>query len=285
MLLLTIYRLRIYEYQHRIFVLAYQLYFYLHICSYYCYTSCARESCKHFMGLHGVSMDIHEVEAVGLSGLVSQPRLLGLEVWDVSLMFRCFERRFETSSFETVFVALAWGKDFEDFLKIQRRTLSNLPYQLCRACGLANEKTSTRRVPQDVFHCLPSFFRTNVTVQGPDLLCWITMARWQSRQREGKFWSFGAFVGIFLKKWTKETERFSKLKVSEEKILHTTLTITWYTDIPTWSWPDLSRNVPWPAANTLPMTHWPWHGRCLNILCVRESPKFPPFFLARCVPL
>lgn len=29
------------------------------------------------MGLHGVSMDIHEVEAVGLSGLVSQPRLLG----------------------------------------------------------------------------------------------------------------------------------------------------------------------------------------------------------------
>lgn len=55
-------------------------------------------------------------------------------------------------------------------------------------------------------------------------------------------------------------------------LFFTTLIVTWYTDIPTWSWPDLSRNVPWPAAINLPMTHWPWHGRCLNILCVWESP-------------
>lgn len=165
---------------------------------------------------------------------------------------------------------LAWGKDFEDFLKIQRRTLSNLPYQLCRACGLA-----ILRHPQDVFvsqRCLSPSPLFPITVQGPDLLCWITMARWQSRQSRQSTWSEGA-----LELWSFCWYLF-----------FTTLIVTWYTDIPTWSWPDLSRNVPWPAAINLPMTHWPWHGRCLNFLCVcvRESPKFPSSsFLARCVPL
>lgn len=113
----------------------------------------------------------------------------GVEVRDVSLMF------LEDLKLLFLLHDLAWGKDFEDFLKIQRRTLSNLPYQLCRACGLA----FLRHVPQDVFHlrlCFPSRFKVRISC---------AESRWQGdnqdnqdNQRETReLWSFGAFVGIF----------------------------------------------------------------------------------------